>query len=388
VSFTARIVSPLDDGTHIYNEAEVESAEVAAFMTNETDTLVETPVVAVTKNDFRDEIAVGANNTYHIIIRNNGLTPITNVVITDTLPADVTFISADKTPSYVDDYIVQWTLSSLQPGDFYLILVKIHVDIEAAEQTLHNIVTLTSQQTGEIMASDDTLVSAVPGTIKMFNPEPYFDDSGNEYVTPETTIYLNYTAPDLLDTTRFRIWKWIPDADGWVLLFNWTTTDEGQSSGLYPIHLCAIGDMFQQGCCGLYQIEFYSIDTQGWFEPLQWNDVYVDCAPPITTKEYSGVQTILWEGPVPIHQLGQNARIYLNASDGPGSGVAEIWYKIYTPTGTLYNIPNRPHNYTLYQGSIVMQGSPGNYVIYYQAIDNIGNLERERKQIFHLADIP
>jgi len=384
VSFRARIVSPLADGTHIVNSGVVDSDDTEPFMTNETDTVVVVPQLVIAKTDDRDEIAIGVNNTYYIIVRNLGPTPVTDVVITDVLPPEVTYLSSNKLPFSVSGQTIVWHVSTLQPGNFYFITVKVWVKPSALDMVLHNVVNVTSRQTGEISDFDDTLVSSMPRTVKEFSPLPHIDTEGNEFVTSNTAIYLNYTVPSLWEKTWFRIWKWIPAHHGWVLLFNWTTTEEGVLQGWYPIQLCSIGTFFEVDCCGLYQIEYYSINAHGWREPLQWNDVYVDCTPPVSVKTYESFESIMWFGPLPIHCLQQGTRIYINASDGSGSGVDEVWYKLYYPNGTLASTLDRPGDYALYQHPISVHGPDGYYLIYYRAIDHVGNLERERKQVFCL----
>lgn len=53
--------------------------------------------LAVTKVDSPDPVAVGSNLTYTITVTNNGPATATGVTLTDTLPANVTFISATST---------------------------------------------------------------------------------------------------------------------------------------------------------------------------------------------------------------------------------------------------------------------------------------------------
>jgi len=50
--------------------------------------------LAVTKTDNPDPVRVGNNLTYTVTVTNNGLSAATNVVLTDTLPANVAFVSA------------------------------------------------------------------------------------------------------------------------------------------------------------------------------------------------------------------------------------------------------------------------------------------------------
>ena len=53
--------------------------------------------LAVTKTGLPDPVLVGSNLTYTVTVTNNGPNNASNVMVTDTLPANVTFVSA--TPS-------------------------------------------------------------------------------------------------------------------------------------------------------------------------------------------------------------------------------------------------------------------------------------------------
>jgi uncharacterized repeat protein (TIGR01451 family) len=54
------------------------------------------PVIdlAITKSDSPDPVVVGNQLTYTLVVTNNGPDPATNAVVTDSLPSEVTFVSA------------------------------------------------------------------------------------------------------------------------------------------------------------------------------------------------------------------------------------------------------------------------------------------------------
>jgi uncharacterized repeat protein (TIGR01451 family) len=51
--------------------------------------------VSVTQYDSEDPVTVGSTITYAIVVMNSGPDPSGNVVLSDTLPANVTFVSAN-----------------------------------------------------------------------------------------------------------------------------------------------------------------------------------------------------------------------------------------------------------------------------------------------------
>src|SRR5258705_9357277 len=52
--------------------------------------------VSVTQYDSEDPVALGGTITYSIVVINNGPDPSGNIVLSDTLPANVTFVSANS----------------------------------------------------------------------------------------------------------------------------------------------------------------------------------------------------------------------------------------------------------------------------------------------------
>ncbi|MBE7468699.1 MAG: DUF11 domain-containing protein [Anaerolineales bacterium] len=91
------VVTPTLAGT-IVNTASVRSSEPDPVSANNTDSESTTvnPVadLLITKTDFPDPVTAGTSLTYTLTITNNGPSPATGVVVTDTLPASVTFVSA------------------------------------------------------------------------------------------------------------------------------------------------------------------------------------------------------------------------------------------------------------------------------------------------------
>jgi uncharacterized repeat protein (TIGR01451 family) len=67
----------------------------------------------VTKGASNPAPAVGANVTYTVTVRNNGPSPATSVVVNDTLPAGLTFVSAVPSQGSYDSGTGVWTVGTL-----------------------------------------------------------------------------------------------------------------------------------------------------------------------------------------------------------------------------------------------------------------------------------
>jgi uncharacterized repeat protein (TIGR01451 family) len=92
------VVAPTATGT-ISNTASVLSNENDPNTANNSATAMTTvnpssADLSVTKADSPDPVAGGANLTYTITVRNNGPSPTTGVILTDTLPSGLTYVSA------------------------------------------------------------------------------------------------------------------------------------------------------------------------------------------------------------------------------------------------------------------------------------------------------
>jgi uncharacterized repeat protein (TIGR01451 family) len=86
-------------GGTISNTASVTGNETDPFPDNNSDTedtvvMPPTADLALTKTDSADPVDIGVNFSYTIQVTNNGPDDATNVTVTDTLPATVTFVSA------------------------------------------------------------------------------------------------------------------------------------------------------------------------------------------------------------------------------------------------------------------------------------------------------
>jgi uncharacterized repeat protein (TIGR01451 family) len=105
----------------ITNTACVNADEVSPSEQDDCDnaviTITPTPAVTIEKkvnNQERDEVAVGEDFTYSLVVTNTGNVTLTDAVVTDTAPAGVTFLSTDK--GSIARNVLSYTIPSLAPG--------------------------------------------------------------------------------------------------------------------------------------------------------------------------------------------------------------------------------------------------------------------------------
>ncbi|MCL6511041.1 MAG: DUF11 domain-containing protein [Anaerolineae bacterium] len=137
-----------------------------------TDTdQVTTPVEAVANVRLRkfaapSPVAAGAPLTYTLAITNDGPSAAQNVVVTDALPAEVSYVGATPEPALVSGNLLSWTLGALPPGLSALITVTVRLSASLPAGTL---ITNTAVVTTSSMGDDPT-------------------DNADETTTPITTL--------------------------------------------------------------------------------------------------------------------------------------------------------------------------------------------------------
>ncbi len=151
---------------------------------------------------------------------------------------------------------------------------------------------------------------------------------------------------NVTSSTEFNITE-IDDGQGSGVNFTWITVD-----GLYSEYSGAF-----TLTPGAHTITWGSEDNLGLNETGNVYGVFVEDTPPVTIL---AVGDPVYGSPPPY--VSPSTEFNLTASDGAGSGVAGIWYKIDSGTWTLYS-----GNFTI--------SSPGAHTIYYNSTDNLGHNE-------------
>ncbi|HEU0013997.1 MAG TPA: SdrD B-like domain-containing protein [Longimicrobium sp.] len=105
-------------------------------------TQVQQAVLAVTKElTGADTVRVGETVTFRLGWSNTGTGPARDVVLTDSLPAGMSFVSAEGSPR-VEGRVVAWTLGTLEPGASGAVSLVARVDAAPGDGLLVNKVVL------------------------------------------------------------------------------------------------------------------------------------------------------------------------------------------------------------------------------------------------------
>ena len=127
-----------DDGTNGPDPTPLNNTAI------DTDTLVAAPDLQVTKTDGEASAQPGQTLIYTLTISNAGNQGATGVTLTDTLPANTTFVSASDGGVFAAG-VVTWDIGSLAAGATVTRLVTVRVDtaVPAGVTSITNTATAT-----------------------------------------------------------------------------------------------------------------------------------------------------------------------------------------------------------------------------------------------------
>ncbi|MBN1658874.1 MAG: DUF11 domain-containing protein [Anaerolineae bacterium] len=140
-TFTVQVQVAPDASGVFTNTATVTTTSLDPDPSNNQDqepTTAGDPVadLSVVKTDNPDPVGIGDLLTYTLTVHNAGPSNAAEVVVTDTLPAEVTFVSADPAPVGTDP--LEWELGPMSAGETAVITVVVQVG-PAAYQSLSNV---------------------------------------------------------------------------------------------------------------------------------------------------------------------------------------------------------------------------------------------------------
>jgi uncharacterized repeat protein (TIGR01451 family) len=121
--------------------------------------------IAITKTDNQTEAALGAELTYTLTVTNNGLGAANDVIVTDNLPAGLTFLSADPAPTSASGGALIFALGTVPGGGSATLTIRARAD-QTGEITNTARVSQASEppdtNPGNNTASDTTMILPPP----------------------------------------------------------------------------------------------------------------------------------------------------------------------------------------------------------------------------------
>ncbi len=153
------VASELPVSSTLTNTVRMGAAGVAAAIFTETTRVDSAPDVTISKLDSADPVRIGDTLVYVIQYANAGSAPVTGVRITETYPAQVTFVSANPPPSFGDNVWVTGTLSSSSGTQFIYVTTRVNSPLPDLI-TLANQVVIDTNETGPFTSTQVTLARA------------------------------------------------------------------------------------------------------------------------------------------------------------------------------------------------------------------------------------
>jgi len=199
VTLVVRVDSDAPTGTLLYNAASITDTQ-GLTDTGEITTPVNTSVeIWVTKTGSSSPVTPGEPMTYSLTVANDGPSDAENVVVLDSLPAEVTFVSASPTPDSGPNPLV-WNLGTLATGAHRDILITVTVNADVTEG-FTNTVIITTTTPGDDPGNNeddwpvDVVASADLAITKSDSPDPVVPGETLIY----TLVYTNYGPSDAVN---------------------------------------------------------------------------------------------------------------------------------------------------------------------------------------------
>ncbi|WP_152286269.1 PKD domain-containing protein [Flavicella marina] len=164
LNYKAVVNNPNGGADEYKNTASLEKVnEIDADPTNDSDSVTLTPSViadvVLSKEVSNANPNEGDIIFYTIKVTNNSISEITNVVITDNLPAGLTYISGIGTVSVWTP--PTWNIGTMLPGATEELILEVQVDAGTSGQTLTNVISNTQDQVDQNITLDDDTATIV-----------------------------------------------------------------------------------------------------------------------------------------------------------------------------------------------------------------------------------
>ncbi len=146
-------------GTTVTNTVNATADEATTVQADEPTTVNPSIDLAITKVDTTDPIDRGNNQVYTLVVTNNGFSQANGVVINDTLPANVTFVSATGgtvSGPAVGSQDFSVALGALAAGASSTVTVTVTVDNDAPDSITNTAIVTSNENAFETNTANNT----------------------------------------------------------------------------------------------------------------------------------------------------------------------------------------------------------------------------------------
>jgi uncharacterized repeat protein (TIGR01451 family)/MYXO-CTERM domain-containing protein len=162
VTFTVLVSTPLANGTSLAASSMMSATGVAGAPSMAITSVASAPTLSLTNTGTPNPVLAGSQLTYTLAFANNGTDAAHGVSLTDTLPADLGFISASNGGSYdAGTNTVSWTPADLGAAGTGSVTLVVLVKSSAAAGVLSDTATLSATNNSTpVTATAMTMVSS------------------------------------------------------------------------------------------------------------------------------------------------------------------------------------------------------------------------------------
>ncbi len=149
-----------------------------------THTLAIAPNVSLVKDGFRYAV-IGGQQVYTITVTNESVIPVDGVILSDTLPAGITFIGALPTPTSISGQTLLWDIGTMQAGDVLTYHIIGAIDAALPPGTvLTNTAAISVTAPDEITDDNSTLFTTTVYPLVSIHDIQYVPDPATDDASP------------------------------------------------------------------------------------------------------------------------------------------------------------------------------------------------------------
>lgn len=201
LTLVVRVNNSLPNGTILANTARIASTELAEAFATLNNTVSSAPNVRLTKSDGVASAGAGDVLTYRLAYTNTGTAPAQNVVITDRIPANVSFVDCTACTSLGGGVysFARGTVNAAQDGVVTL-RVRVNSPLPAGVRAITNTATIRTSTSGDNPADNSAQDVDGISTVPVVTFTAAYD-AKTPYPGKTITYTLRYTNTSLMNTT-------------------------------------------------------------------------------------------------------------------------------------------------------------------------------------------
>jgi uncharacterized repeat protein (TIGR01451 family) len=201
LTLVVQVNNNLPNGTILTNTARITSTELATVFATLVNTVSSAPNVSLLKSDGVASAAAGEVLTYQLAYTNTGTAPAQNVVITDRIPANVSFVGCTACVA-MGSGVYSFTRSTVNAasGGVVTLSIRVNSPLPAGVRAITNTAFIRTATSGDNPADNSAQDVDGISTVPTLALTPLYDGS-TPYPGKTITYTLRYTNTSLMDTT-------------------------------------------------------------------------------------------------------------------------------------------------------------------------------------------